>query len=151
MFLRQICMIICVSVFWLNQSYSAEEGDAIFRRGNIGEPDSLDPHLTTSGYAFNIIFEMFVGLTTLTQEAEVVAGAAASWTISENGKVYIFKMRNGMLWSDGKPVLAEDFAYSFRRMMDPVTASRGAPMFYMIKTKGEFRATFCGSVRSHSP
>jgi oligopeptide transport system substrate-binding protein len=133
MFLRQICMIICVSVFWLNQSYSAEEGDAIFRRGNIGEPDSLDPHLTTSGYAFNIIFEMFVGLTTLTQEAEVVAGAAASWTISENGKVYIFKMRNGMLWSDGKPVLAEDFAYSFRRMMDPVTASRGAPMFYMIK------------------
>jgi len=104
----------------------------VLHRGNTAEPDSLDPHLTTSGYAGNIIFEMFVGLTTLDPKANVVPGAAASWTISPDGKTYTFKIRRGMQWSDGRPVTAEDFAYAFRRTMDPKTASRAAPLLYMI-------------------
>jgi oligopeptide transport system substrate-binding protein len=101
-------------------------------RGNTAEPDSLDPHLTTSGYAGNIIFEMFLGLTTLDPKANVIPGAAESWAISPDGKTYTFKIRKGMQWSDGTPVTAEDFAYAFRRTMDPKTASRAAPMLYMI-------------------
>ena len=131
--LPRLFLVLWISFFWIAHSFSTNAGDVVFRRGNIGEPDSLDPHLTTSGYAANIIFEMFVGLTTLNPKAEVVPGAASNWTISENGKVYVFNIRDDILWSDGRPVLAEDFAYSFRRMMDPATASRGAPMFYMIK------------------
>ncbi|NKB43930.1 MAG: peptide ABC transporter substrate-binding protein [Alphaproteobacteria bacterium] len=107
--------------------------EAVFHRGNIGEPDSLDPHLTTSGYATNIIFDMFIGLTTVDAEANVVPGAAESWTISEDGKTYVFTLRDGMVWSDGTPVTASDFEYSFKRMLDPATASRGAPMLYMIE------------------
>ncbi|MBL8643656.1 MAG: peptide ABC transporter substrate-binding protein [Rhodospirillaceae bacterium] len=103
-----------------------------FHRGNTAEPDSLDPHLTTSGYAGNIIFEMFVGLTTVDPQVNVVPGAAESWTISPDGKTYTFKIRKGMQWSDGRPVTAEDFAYAFRRTMDPKTASRAAPLLYMI-------------------
>ncbi|MBL8631023.1 MAG: peptide ABC transporter substrate-binding protein [Rhodospirillaceae bacterium] len=103
-----------------------------FHRGNTAEPDSLDPHLTTSGYAGNIIFEMFVGLTTVDSKVNVVPGAAESWTISPDGKTYTFKIRKGMQWSDGTPVTAEDFAYAFRRTMDPKTASRAAPLLYMI-------------------
>ena len=104
----------------------------VFHKANIAEPDSLDPHLTTSGYAGNIIFEMFVGLTTLDAKTNVIPGAAESWTISPDGKTYTFKIRKGMLWSDGRPMTADDFTYSFRRTMDPKTAARGAPMFYMI-------------------
>lgn len=107
--------------------------ETVFHRGNIGEPDSLDPHLTTSGYATNIIFEMFNGLTTVDAYANISPGAAESWTISEDGKTYVFTLRDGMVWSDGTPVTAGDFEYSFKRMLDPVTASRGAPMLYMIE------------------
>jgi len=101
-------------------------------RGNTAEPDSLDPHLTTSGYAGNIIFEMFVGLTTVDSKVNVIPGAAESWTVSSDGKTYTFKIRKGMQWSDGHAVTAEDFAYAFRRTMDPKTASRAAPLLYMI-------------------
>jgi len=104
----------------------------VLHRGNVAEPDSLDPHLTTSGYAGNIIFDMFVGLTTLDSKANMLPGAAESWTISPDGKTYTFKIRKGMLWSDGRAVTAEDFAYAFRRTMDPKTASRAAPLLYMI-------------------
>lgn len=107
--------------------------ESVFHRGNIGEPDSLDPHLTTSGYAGNIIFDMFVGLTTIDAEANVIPGAAESWSISEDGKLYTFKIRDGMQWSDGHPVTAHDFEYAFKRMLDPATAARGAPMLYMIE------------------
>ncbi|MBM3515766.1 MAG: peptide ABC transporter substrate-binding protein, partial [Alphaproteobacteria bacterium] len=108
-----------------------------FNRGNIGEPDSLDPHLTTSGYSGNVIFEMFTGLTTVDPQVNVIPGAAESWTISPDGKTYVFKMREGMVWSDGRPVTAADFEYAFRRTMDPTTASRAAPMFYMIENGRE--------------
>jgi oligopeptide transport system substrate-binding protein len=113
-------------------AFSVLAAPMALHRGNIAEPDSLDPHLTTSGYAGNIIFEMFTGLTTLDAKANVVPGAAESWTISPDGKTYVFKIRAGMQWSDGTPVTAGDFAFAFRRVMDPKTASRGAPMFYMI-------------------
>ena len=104
----------------------------VFRRGNSGEPDSLDPHLTTTGTAGNIISDMFLGLTTVDSKARVMPGAAESWTLSPDGKRYTFKIRRGMQWSDGHPVTAADFVYSFRRMLDPKTAARGAPMLYMI-------------------
>lgn len=105
----------------------------VLHRGNIGEPDSLDPHLTTSGYAGNIIFEMFMGLTTVDAFANVVPGAAESWTISEDGKTYVFTLRDGMQWSDGRPVTAHDFEFAFKRILNPETASRSAPMLYVIE------------------
>lgn len=123
-----------VSLFLLVIGATAPAYSAgVLHRGNIGEPDSLDPHLTTSGYSGNIIFDMFVGLTTVDAFANVVPGAAESWTISGDGKTYTFNLRDGMVWSDGNPVTAGDFEYAFKRILNPATASRSAPMLYVIK------------------
>ena len=115
--------LLCLFLFTASASAATT-----FHRGGIGEPDSLDPHLTTTGYAGNIISDMFVGLTTIDSKAKLIPGAAESWTVSPDGKVYTFKMRAGAQWSDGHPVTAQDFEYSFRRMLDPKTAARGAPI-----------------------
>ena len=121
---------LIVTLMWT--SWSVQAGGVLYR-GNIGEPDSLDPHMTTSGYATNIIFEMFIGLTTLDTKARVVPGAAESWIVSEDGLTYVFTMRDGMLWSDGTPVTTHDYEYAFKRILNPETASRAAPMLYMIR------------------
>lgn len=123
-----VLAIICLVIASVSSAHAA----MIFHRGNSAEPDSLDPHMTTSGYAGNIIFEMFVGLTTVDSKVNVIPGAAESWTISPDGKTYTFHIRKGMQWSDGHPVTADDFTYAFQRTMDPKTASRAAPLLYMI-------------------
>ena len=59
-------------------------------------------------------------------------GAAESWEISADGKTWTFRMRDH-LWSDGTPVTARDFVYSWRRILDPKTASTIAYYLYVIK------------------
>ena len=56
--------------------------------------------------------------------ANLIPGAAESWTISEDGTVYTFKLRADAVWSNGDPVTADDFVYSFRRLEDPATGGR---------------------------
>ena len=70
-------------------------------------------------------------------KAELIPGAAESWTISDDGKVYTFKLRAGATWSNGDPVTADDFVYSFRRLLDPATAAEYASMLYVVKNGEE--------------
>ena len=67
-------------------------------------------------------------------------GAAESWTVSPDGKVYTFKLRAGATWSNGDPVTADDFVYSFRRLVDPATAAEYASMLYVVKNGEEVNA-----------
>ena len=102
--------------------------EVIFNRGNSADPESLDPHKTSTVYEANILRDLFLGLTTENAKAETVPGAAESWTVSADGKVYTFKLRTGGTWSDGSPVTAGDFVFSWRRAVDPATASEYAYM-----------------------
>ena len=65
-----------------------------------------------------------------TRRPNLIPGAAESWTVSDDGTVYTFKLRQGAIWSDGSPVTADDFVYSFRRLEDPATAAEYASMLY---------------------
>ncbi len=69
----------------------------------------------------------FKGLVMQDQKADLIPGAAESWTVSDDGLVYTFKLREGGTWSDGSPVTADDFVYSFRRLEDPATAPNTPP------------------------
>ncbi len=107
-------------------SASASFADIVFNRGNSADPESLDPHKTSTVYEANILRDIFMGLTTESAKAEAVPGAAESWTVSPDGKVYTFKLRANGKWSDGSPVSADDFVFSWRRAVDPATASEYA-------------------------
>jgi oligopeptide transport system substrate-binding protein len=102
--------------------------EVVFNRGNSADPESLDPHKTSTIYEADILRDLFLGLTTENAKSEIIPGAAESWTVSADGKVYTFKLRAGALWSDGSPVTANDFVFAWQRVVDPATAGEYAYM-----------------------
>src|SRR3984957_4942112 len=110
---------------------SASDGRT-FNRGNGAEPDTLDPGLASTQYENNVIGDMFLGLMTEDAHGNPVPGAALSFEASDDGLVYTFHLRDH-LWSDGTPVTAHDYVYSYRRIMDPKTAAQFAAILYPIK------------------
>lgn len=107
--------------------------ESVYHRGNSGEPETLDPHKTSTVPESNVLRDLFEGLVAHDARGEPAPGAAQSWTISPDGKVYTFKLRADAKWSNGDPVTAEDFAFSFRRLQDPATAGKYAAVLYPVK------------------
>ena len=95
----------------------------VLRWGNGAEPGSLDPHRTQGVPGSNIGRDLFEGLMSEAPDGTVIAGAAESWEISDDGKTYRFSLRPEARWSNGDPVTADDFVYSLRRSLDPATLS----------------------------
>ncbi|PZM14144.1 peptide ABC transporter substrate-binding protein [Rhizobium tubonense] len=100
---------------------------------NGGDPMSLDPQKLSSDYENRIAGDIFEGLVTEDPKDNPVPGEAASWTISPDGKVYTFKLRDGIKWSDGQPVTAGDFVFAFQRLVDPKKAAEYAYLQFTIK------------------
>lgn len=98
------------------------------RRGNGPEPDSIDPQLARMEAAMTILRDCYEGLVSMAPDGSTIPGAAESWSVSEDGRSYTFKLRKTARWSNGDPVVAEDFAFAFRRLVDPKTASQYALM-----------------------
>lgn len=116
---------------------SGAHAEKVLRNGNDGEPQSMDPHYVSTVQTSRLTDDMYLNLMTRGQKGEAIAGAAESWTISPDGLVYTFKIRNHT-WSDGTPVTANDFAYSFRRLLDPASGTEYASLLYIIKGAEEF-------------
>jgi oligopeptide transport system substrate-binding protein len=91
-------------------------------RGNGTEVASLDPHKTEGVPESHVIRDLLEGLVNQDADGKTVPGVAESWETTDN-KTFIFHLRKDAKWSNGDPVTAEDFAYSFKRAADPVTAS----------------------------
>ncbi|MGB9097937.1 ABC transporter substrate-binding protein [Erwinia sp.] len=89
---------------------------------NGTEVSSLDPQKVEGVPESNIILNLLEGLTTTDNNGHVVPGVAESWK-SEQGKVWTFTLRADAKWSNGEPVTAADFVYSWQRLVDPKTAS----------------------------
>ena len=107
--------------------------EVVLHRGNSGEPQTLDQHHTSINIEEFILKDLYEGLTIYDAKGEIVPGAAESWEVSEDGTVYTFKIRENAKWSDGSPVTAEDFVFSYQRAEDPKTAAEYASILYPIK------------------
>lgn len=120
---------------------NVEKGNrqGILHKGNGTEPQSLDPHTATGVPEHKIISAIFEGLvskdpTTL----EIKPGVAESWTISDDGKRYIFKLRDNAKWSNGDAVTAHDFSWSWWRALQPQLGNQYVFMYFPIKNAEAF-------------
>ena len=93
------------------------------------DPPTLDPHLTTDATSARIIVEVFGGLVTIDPDLNIVADLAESWDISEDGRVYTFRIRPDAKFHDGKPVTAHDVVWSLERVTNPLTESPVADQY----------------------
>jgi oligopeptide transport system substrate-binding protein len=110
----------------------SQNDNKTLNRGNGAEPDTLDPQKIQSDWENNVVGDMFMGLMTEDAAANPVPGAALGFTKSADGLTYTFKLRPHN-WSDGTPVTADDFVFSYRRILDPKTAAQYASLLYPIK------------------
>ena len=97
------------------------------------EPLSLDSTMAMDVVSMLVIRQIFSGLLDLTPEMDVVPDVAQSWDVLEDGRKYVFHIRNDVRWSDGIPVTARDFEYAWKRVLDPTTESQVAFMLYDVK------------------
>jgi oligopeptide transport system substrate-binding protein len=117
-------MSFCAVSFMLGALLSGAEAAAVLNRPLPGgEPESLDPHKTVSTYPWALQRDLFIGLITLDNDGKPAPGVAQNWEISTDGKSWVFHLRPDAKWSNGDPLTAEDFVYSFRRLVDPATAA----------------------------
>ncbi|RIE14123.1 ABC transporter substrate-binding protein, partial [Candidatus Cryosericum odellii] len=99
---------------------------------NLGtEPATLDPGVTATLADVNIDLQVFDGLTRLDSKSVPQPAIAKSWTISKDGKTYIFTLRDAY-WTNGTPVTAYDFEYAWKRALSPELASAYAWQAYYI-------------------
>jgi ABC-type oligopeptide transport system substrate-binding subunit len=117
---------------------AAESGPGRTLKFAVEHPPTLDPGMVGDDASLFLTSQLFEGLVRIGEDYNVLPAAARRWEIFA-GTRYIFHLREGMGWSDGRPVTAHDFAYGWRRNLDPETDSPVAHLLYPILNAQSFR------------
>lgn len=113
--------------------------DGILHIGNDTEPQDIDPHITTGVPEGRIEGALFEGLVNKNPETLTpVPGVAERWDVSDDGLNYRFYLRRNAKWSNGAPLTAEDFRWSWWRALQPKLGNEYAYMLYPIRNAEEF-------------
>jgi len=94
-----------------------------------GNPPTFDPHLSGDATSAEYVVEIFSGLMAYNPDMKLITDIAESYTVSDDGLVYTFKIRPDARFQDGKSIRAQDFKYSFERACDPATGSHTADTY----------------------
>lgn len=87
------------------------------------DPETMDPALNSAIDGGNMLLHAFECLLTVDQEGKIAPGQAEKWEVSEDGLTWTFYLRDGLKWSDGSDLTANDFVYSWKRVCDPEVAA----------------------------
>lgn len=127
-------LIAGVCLLALTSNASAE---TVLNRDLGSDPSTLDQHHTSVVQEGYLLRDLYEGLVTFDGKGQVIPGVAKSWEISPDGLTYRFHLRDTARWSNGDKVTADDFVYSFQRIMNPKTAAGYANVLYAIKNAKE--------------
>ena len=113
----------------------ADTQEMVFVLNN--EPDGIDPNVTNNSFATPFLSNCFEGLVTYDEKGEVVPGNAESWESNDDLTVFTFHLREGLKWSDGTALTANDYVYSALRVLTPETTSQYVNMISDYVVNGQ--------------
>src|SRR4051794_22280668 len=122
-------------------SFQSAEGDPTgktFTFRMLGEPETLDWNRAHTPIETHLLMNLMEGLVTYDSDMKIVPALAESWSMSKDGATYTFKLRPGVKGSDGVALRAEDFVYSWNRLLPPATAASYAYFLYDVKGAEDF-------------
>jgi oligopeptide transport system substrate-binding protein len=119
---------------------SGGSGNQEFRFTLASEPPSLDPALMTDAQSSIVASGLYDGLMRLNSAGEPEPSIAKDYKVSDDGKTYTFDLRKDAKWSNGDPVTAHDFVYSWQRALAPETASDYAYLLYYLENGQQYNA-----------
>lgn len=105
------------------------------------EPQYLDPGKATGIPEFTVILNLFDGLTRYNEKNEIIPSMAERWDGPDAKNQYTFYLRKNAKWSNGDPVTAKDFEYSWKRALSPEIASEYAYQLYYLKNGKTFNSS----------
>lgn len=104
------------------------------------EPQTLDWTLAHTQMETAVAMNIMEGLVEFGPDLKLRPMLATNWSVSSDAKTYVFRLRPNVLWSDGKPLQAEDFVYSWQRLLDPMTGSAYSYFLFDIEGAEDFNA-----------
>jgi oligopeptide transport system substrate-binding protein len=135
-FPRTLVLVSLVALTACGNDHRVEDGDrqGVLHFGNSTEPQGIDPQTTTGVPEHHILQALFEGLVAKDPATlKPTPGVADKWDVSEDGRIYRFHIRENARWSNGEPITAEDFRWSWWRVLQPALGSEYAYMLFPIK------------------
>lgn len=117
----------------LESSIPAAQTFKILRTRSLGEPMTLDWNKAFSVIDAELIKNLMEGLVSLDHDLKLVPALAKGWTISVDGRTYVFDLRRDVKWSDGTALKAQHFVDGWKRLLSPVTGSSYADLLFEIE------------------
>jgi oligopeptide transport system substrate-binding protein len=129
-------LIFSFMLVFSSPSYATDKDSITI--ATMGEPASLDVHYARGGtWEYLIYQDVYSGLMERNAKGKPSLAVAKSYSLSSDGKVYTFKLKK-TFWSDGTPLTAHDFEYSFKRNLSQEVASNYAFLLYIIKNAKDY-------------
>lgn len=134
--MRLFLCLVCFSIFGCGDRetlVSIGTKEQVYHIGNGTEPAEIDPHTTHGMPEYRIQMALFEGLVSKDPKTlEIIPAVAERWTISDDGLVYDFYIRDSAKWSNGEPLVADDFVQSWKRAISPKLPNPYAGSFYSL-------------------
>lgn len=122
--MKRLLVLVVIAVLALTTlTTAAPRRGGTLRVGLNADPPQMDPHRSTAAVDRQVYQNLYDKLVDINQNLEIVPMLATSWTISQDGKVYTFRLRPSVVFHDGTPFNAEAVKYNFERMLDPAFGS----------------------------
>lgn len=122
--LALLLSVVCVmGLAACNNNGGGAKGGKILSVQVGPNPETIDPALNSAVDGGNMLLHNFECLLTVGQDGTLQPGQAKDWEISEDGLTWTFHLRDGLKWSDGTDLNANDFVYSWKRVCDPEVAA----------------------------
>jgi oligopeptide transport system substrate-binding protein len=132
---KAIALLLTVAVFFGCSNSNEHQTSNTLRIGNGSEPNSLDPHIATTVAEAHILNALFEGLIASSpdNDEDILPGVASNWKTNDAHTRFTFTLRANAQWSDGTPVVSQNFLDAYERLLNPKLGAANASFLYDLR------------------